>query len=95
MTEPERIAEIVLRTARERGPFKTTCPSEIARELFPEDWRNHMDEVRAVAIELHEKGKVLLTQKGKVIDPDHIKGPIRIRISMFIPANYPETPGSQ
>jgi len=80
MTDPESIAQAVLQTARERGMSKSTCPSEIARELFPQDWRNHMGEIRDVAIELNKKGKVLLMQKVKAIDPDHFKGPIRIRI---------------
>ena len=80
MSEQESIVQVILQAARERGPFKSTCPSEVARKLFPKDWRDHMDAVRDAAIALHKQGKVKLMQKGKVIDPDHIKGPIRIQI---------------
>lgn len=74
------ISTTILSTAESRGPDKSTCPSEIARMLFPGDWRNHMKEVVDVAIDLQNKGKVLITQKGVPIDVNHIKGPIRIKI---------------
>jgi len=75
----EAIIESILSAAEARGSEKTFCPSEIARELFPKDWRAHMQEVINVAISLQNQGKVLITQKGKAIDLNDIKGPIRIR----------------
>ncbi|WP_291206869.1 DUF3253 domain-containing protein [Dyadobacter sp.] len=33
------IAATILSTAIHRGPEKSTCPSEIARMLFPDGWR--------------------------------------------------------
>lgn len=74
------IRETILQMASERGAAKSTCPSEIARALFPEDWRRHMAEVRDEAIDLHKQGRVLITQKGLPMDVDHIKGPVRIKI---------------
>lgn len=64
----------------ERGPDKSTCPSEVARALFPDDWRKHMQDVRDAAIDLQKQGKVAITQKGEPVDVDNIKGPIRIKI---------------
>ena len=78
MSKP--IADTILLMAAERGPLKTICPSDVAREMFPQDWRKHMDDVRLEAIVLHKAGKVSITQKGIPVDTDHIKGPIRIRI---------------
>lgn len=66
--------------ATERGADKTICPSEVARSMFPLNWRKHMDEVRQVAIGLQHEGKVTITQKGEPVDVNHIKGPIRIKI---------------
>jgi len=66
--------------ATDRGPNKTVCPSEIARELFSADWRKHMQEVRDAAIELQKAGKVTITQKGKPVDVGHIHGPVRIKL---------------
>jgi hypothetical protein len=75
------IAQQILITAKNRGPKKSTCPSEIARALYPEDWRRHMDKIRKVAVELAKSGKVMITQKGVPVDIEQIKGPIRIKIS--------------
>jgi hypothetical protein len=74
------IADTILAMAAKRGPEKTICPSDVAREMFPADWRKHMDEVRKEAIVLHKAGKVVITQKGVAVDTGHIKGPVRIRI---------------
>jgi hypothetical protein len=74
------ILTTILSIANHRGPEKSTCPSEVARMLFPEDWREHMKDVVDVAIDLHNQGKVLITQKGIPIDVKHIKGPVRIKI---------------
>ena len=75
------ILTTILSIAKQRGSEKSTCPSEIARLLFPEDWREHMKNVMDVAIDLHNQGKVVITQKGIPIDVNHIKGPVRIKIS--------------
>ena len=80
MQQQGDISPTILSVAKHRGPEKSTCPSEIARMLFPEDWRKEMKNVVDVAIDLHNQGKVMITQKGKPIDVNHIKGPIRIKI---------------
>jgi hypothetical protein len=80
MSEGTDILSTILFIANQRGPEKSTCPSEIARKLFPDDWRKHMKDVVDVAIDLHNQGKVVITQKGIPVDVDHIKGPIRIKI---------------
>lgn len=74
------IAQTILTMAAQRAPDKTVCPSEIARELFPDDWRKHMDDIRMEAIKLQKAGKVQITQKGKPVDVDLIKGPVRIKL---------------
>ncbi|MCX2481337.1 DUF3253 domain-containing protein [Pedobacter sp. MC2016-15] len=79
MQQPDISASIVS-VATDRGPDKSTCPSEIARMLFPEDWRAHMKDVVNVAIDLQHQGKVVITQKGVPVDLNQIKGPIRIKI---------------
>lgn len=66
--------------AMERGPEKSTCPSEIARMLFPDNWREYMRDILSAAIDLHRQGKVLITQGGRPVDVDHIKGPVRIKV---------------
>lgn len=70
----------ILRLARERGPAKTICPSDAARAVGGDGWRELMEEARETARELARAGDVEITQKGEVLDPDAAwRGPIRIR----------------
>ena len=70
-----------LEFAEERGFGKTYCPSEVARSIFPNGWREQMDLVRQVADELVASGHLVTLQKGKIIDQKltEAKGPIRLR----------------
>jgi hypothetical protein len=54
-------ATITSMTSR-RGPEKSICPSEVARFLFPVNWRLHMEMVRNVAWTLAGEGKLVVTQ---------------------------------
>jgi hypothetical protein len=80
MQQSPDISAAILTTATQRGPEKSTCPSEIARMLFPTDWSKRMGDVVDAAIDLHNQHKVVITQKGIPVDVNHIKGPIRIKI---------------
>lgn len=75
------LRDAILRLADERGPAKTICPSDAARAIGGEQWRDLMDEARETARELANEGRVDITQKGEAIDPNaQWRGPIRIRI---------------
>ncbi|MCL7987111.1 DUF3253 domain-containing protein [Sphingobacterium sp. lm-10] len=73
------ISEAILSATTARGSEKSICPSEIARVLYPDDWRKYMKDIVEVAIELQHQGKVIITQNGEAVDIAHIKGPIRIK----------------
>jgi hypothetical protein len=75
------IPQTILTMAAERAPDKTVCPSEIARALFPTNWRKHMQDIRDAAVELQKDGKITMTQKGQPVDDGNIKGPIRIKFN--------------
>ena len=62
-----------------RAPGKSICPSEVARALA-EDWRPLMPEVRATAARMAAKGQLRVTQKGREIDPQSARGPIRLAL---------------
>ncbi|SFA54456.1 Protein of unknown function [Pedobacter suwonensis] len=79
MQGKKEIAERILAVAEQRGADKSTCPSEIARMLFPGRWREQMAAVMEVAIDLCNNGKISITQKGKEVDVKKIKGPVRIK----------------
>jgi len=62
-----------------RAPGKTICPSEVARNLAPDDWRPLMPQVRAMAVALAGKEALAILQKGQAIAHDsEIRGPIRL-----------------
>lgn len=63
----------------ERGPAKTVCPSEVARAVGGEQWRDLMEPARSAARRAVARGDAEITQRGKVVDPSTAKGPIRIR----------------
>lgn len=71
----------ILRLLDGRPRGATICPSEAAREVFPETWREHMETTRMAARRLVADGKIVITQHGAVVDPSCAKGPIRLRKS--------------
>lgn len=74
------ISSAIIEQATVRGKEKTICPSEVARKLWPNKWREHMEEVRKVAFTLRNSGRILITQKGQTVTVDDVTGPIRIQI---------------
>ncbi len=57
----------------------TICPSEAARAVDAEGWRDLMEPARQAARRLAARDDVEITQGGRVVDPSTAKGPIRIR----------------
>ncbi len=62
-----------------RAASATICPSEAARVVGGEDWRDLMESAREAARRLVARDEVEITQGGRVVDPSTAKGPIRIR----------------
>lgn len=63
----------------QRARSASICPSEAARLVQPEDWRALLEPARRAARRLVDRGEVEITQGGRVVDPSHARGPIRIR----------------
>ena len=75
----KRLRSAILTMTAERAP-RTICPSDAARAVDPDHWRDLMETTRDVARELARSGDVVITQKGEELDPDaQWRGPIRIR----------------
>jgi hypothetical protein len=62
-----------------RAPGATICPSEAARRVDPDGWRDLMPDARRVAGRLVADGRVEMTQRGEVVDPGTARGPVRLR----------------
>ena len=91
MADLARDAEIeaaILRLAGERADAKsnydkTICPSESARAIagnYAGEWRKLMPATRTIAIKLALQGRLVITRKGKPVDPNDFKGVYRLRL---------------
>ena len=78
MTDP--IEAAIFSKLADRDPGKSICPSEVARELQPEQWQRMMPRVRSTAVGLMRQGRLTITKKGKAVDPNAFKGVIRLRL---------------
>jgi len=74
----DRIERAILELVESRGPGKTICPSEVARWLEDDEWRELMEDVRRAAGRLQARGEVVVTRGGKRVDPWNPGGPNRI-----------------
>ncbi len=87
----EQLESAILDLLAGRDAAASICPSEAARRVAAdaartagerateEDWRDLMEPARRAARRLVERGEVLITQGGRVVDPSRARGPIRIR----------------
>jgi hypothetical protein len=75
----------ILELLAERGRDKTICPSEAAKQVGGKDtrhdWESLMEPARAAARRLVAADRIVITQKGRIVDPSTAKGPIRLRLS--------------
>lgn len=63
----------------QRRPEVSICPSEAARAVDPDGWRELMPAARAAAGRLAAAGDVEVTQRGEVVDVATARGPVRVR----------------
>ena len=78
---PQDIAleESIVRLLDQRQAGATICPSEAAKFVGDDNWRELMEPARRAARRLVARGEAEITQQGRVVDPSTAKGPIRIR----------------
>jgi hypothetical protein len=80
----EELEAAILELLNERERGKTICPSEAAKIVggtaTRHDWETLMEPAREVARRLVKGGRVVVTQKGKIVDPVTAKGAIRLRL---------------
>lgn len=78
--EPDPFEARILELTAARGPTKSICPSEVAREYGP-GWQQHLPAIRRAAVRLALAGQIEITRHGKPVDPRTMKGVIRLRIA--------------
>ncbi len=74
-----RLERTILELLDTRAAAATICPSDAARAVGGDDWRDLMEPARRAARRLVAAGVVQITQRGRVVDPSTARGPIRVR----------------
>ena len=77
--DPVAVEAAILQLVDARGPDKSICPSEAARALGG-DWHRVLGDVRRAAVSLAKAGRIDILRKGKLVDPDSVRGVIRLRL---------------
>lgn len=78
---PETIEQMILDLLARQEPGRTLSPMDVARALgsdHPDDWGPLMQPVRRAAVKLMKEGKLLITRKGRPVDPDDFRGVYRL-----------------
>ena len=79
MVEEKEPAAKIRELLNARSAESSICPSDVARAAAPDNWRPLMEPVREAARHMVADGEVQITQGGEVVDPESVRGPIRIR----------------
>jgi len=81
VTDQDRALEqAILDLLHERAADATICPSEAARAVEPESWRDLTEHARRAARRLASSGRVEITQQGDRVDASSFRGPVRVRL---------------
>jgi hypothetical protein len=75
----QNLRQAILDLLAARGATSTICPSDAARAVDPDGWRDLMQPARRAAGRLVAEGGVEITQRGNVVDLATARGPVRIR----------------
>jgi Protein of unknown function (DUF3253) len=79
--EQSVLERAILELVAARGLDKTLCPSDVARAVggvHPDGWGPLMQPIRRVAVRLAKEGRVVITRRGRAVDPDDFKGVYRL-----------------
>ncbi|HEY5846835.1 MAG TPA: DUF3253 domain-containing protein [Microlunatus sp.] len=74
-----QLEQVITELLGARRSGATICPSDAARAVSSEGWRELMEPARRAARRMVADGQVVITQGGRVVDPSTASGPIRIR----------------
>lgn len=79
VTAVDRALEDAIAAILDGRPGTSMCPSEAARAVAPDGWRELMEPARRAARRMVVRGELEITQGGRVVDPSAARGPIRLR----------------
>lgn len=86
-----QIEGAIVEMVEDRGTA-TACPSEVARKIGGESWRDLMEPVRRAAARLQERGVVDVYQHGRPVQMETARGPVRLRSRAAASIDHREQP---
>lgn len=81
--QTDALEAAILSLLAERGPGHTISPTEAARAVggaHPDGWGPLMQPIRRITIQLMKEGKLVITRKGRPVDPDDFRGVYRLSL---------------
>jgi hypothetical protein len=84
LTSPPSLDSLIVELCARAPVGRTICPTDAARAFADargEDelgWRSHLTEVRRAAVRLANEGRLVITRKGKMVDPNDFRGVYRL-----------------
>ena len=76
-----RIEAAVRTLLRSRQPGKTICPSDVARIIGGQGWREVLPAVRDRAVRMAEQGSLEVLRRGRVVKSKCTEGVLRYRLT--------------
>jgi hypothetical protein len=81
MTAPAELETAILDLLARQEPGRTLAPMDVARALggdHPDGWGPLMQPLRRAAVKLMKEGRLVITRKGRPVDPDDFRGVYRL-----------------
>lgn len=81
MADPAAIEAAILDLLARQEPGRTISPMDVARSLgggHPDGWGPLMQPLRRAAVKLMKEGRLVITRKGRPVDPDDFRGVYRL-----------------
>jgi len=75
-----RLETEIVSLLESRAGGATACPSEVAKSVGGDAWRELLEATRCAARRLVGSGRIEIVQGGRIVDPSTAKGPIRLRL---------------
>ncbi|WP_439497900.1 DUF3253 domain-containing protein [Bosea sp. (in: a-proteobacteria)] len=82
-TEPDALETAILDLLAEAGPGRTISAMDAARRVggdHPDGWGPLMQPLRRTAVRLMKDGRIVITRKGRPVDPDDFRGVYRLSL---------------
>ncbi|MBD3846358.1 hypothetical protein GGC47_004629 [Bosea sp. OAE752] len=83
MADQATLETTILDLLARQEPGRTLAPMDVARAIggdHPDGWGPLMQPLRRAAVKLMKEGRLVITRKGRPVDPDDFRGVYRLSL---------------